>query len=109
MHNYLRTQKHIPKINSVLIDAADKNKALVRYVPQNIQRPPVNRRVIQNRYDLEDDYAIHINIVPSEHTFLSQQDFERIRRMPEGAPLCFCNALWGATMLGIILILTFCR
>ena len=100
VHNYLRTQKRIPKVNNIVVDAVDEKKALVCYVPQGI-----NRRVI---HDKGDDPEIRIDLVP-DHTFLSEQDFEYISRMPEGAPLCFCNALFGAAMLGGLLILTFCR
>jgi hypothetical protein len=109
VHNYLRTQRHIPKVNSVLGDNTQKGKILACYVPQNIEYQQKNYRVTQNRDDSEDDYDIHINIPSSEHTFLSEQDFEHIRRMPEGPTLCLCNALCGAAMLGIILMLTFCR
>lgn len=105
MHNCLRTQKHVPEMNSALEDKS-KDKVLVRYIPQSTWYQYENSCVIRDR---DDDYDIHINIPPSEHTFLSEQDFDRISRMPEGPMLCFCNTLCGAAMLGLVLILTFCR
>lgn len=106
VHNYLRTQKHIPKVSNALSDSIKKDKELVLYVPENISYPPVDRCVI---YDRDDDSHIHIDFEPDENAILSEEHFEHIRRMPEGANLCLCNILGGAIMLGGILILTFCR
>lgn len=60
------------------------------------------RKLSSSRSEKVDDVA-------DGPSFLTEGDFERIKKEPEGCELCMCNAGCGVAMLGIILALTFCK
>lgn len=57
----------------------------------------------------------HENRIPQQlhcspnYTMLNEHDFERIRNIPEEASVCIANLFCGVGMLGVLLLLTFCR